>query len=98
MHKIDHGETPLLRVVLVKSLKLSLVVSSYFAAFLFVDDIARAYGASFRIQFLSTCSISIVFLVTLYALRLFPWQGERRMKKKTKLGELQSELDDYLEE
>lgn len=96
MRKVSDGKTVDLRAVLVRTLKSAGAFCLYFAVWLTLQEFGERYRISLPINLTVSGALTIVFLVICYLFDLFPIE---RKKKKSKLDELQSQLNDvYLKE
>jgi len=96
LRKVKDGETVDLRVILIRMLKFITVFSLYTAAWLTLQQFGERYGISLSINSIVSCVLTIVFLGICYLFDILPIE---RKKKKSKLDELQSQLNDvYLKE
>ncbi|MHC5061515.1 MAG: hypothetical protein ACYTFK_10590 [Planctomycetota bacterium] len=94
--KLVHAETPDLRAILIRTIKLSITVGLFFAAFLILNDVGDKKRISLPIQMAVNFLLPICFLVICYIFDISPVE---RKKKKNRISELRSELNDfYLEE
>jgi hypothetical protein len=96
MSKLEHAETPALRPILVRTVKFSIAVSLFFAAFLILSDFFDKQEISLPIQILVSSLLTIFFAGVCYKFDLFLVE---RKKKKNRVDELHEELEGlYLEE
>jgi hypothetical protein len=96
LQKVKDCETIDLRPVLVRTLKSAGAFCLYFAVWLTFQVFSMRYRISLSINLIVSGVLTIVFLTTIYLLDLFPIE---RKKKKSKLNELQSQLNNvYLKE
>jgi len=96
LRKVKDGETVDLRVILIRMLKFITAFSLYTAAWLTLQHFGERYRISLSTDSIISGVLLIVFLVICYLFDLMPIE---RKKKKSKLGELQSQLNDvYLKE
>jgi hypothetical protein len=94
--KVKDGETVDLRAVLIRTLKSAGAFCLYFAVWLTLQEFSKRYRISLSINLIVSGVLTIVFLVICYLFDLMPIE---RKKKKSKLDELQSQLNDvYLKE
>lgn len=96
LRKVKDGETVDLHVILTRMLKFITAFSLYTAAWLTLQQFGERYGISLSTNLMISSVLTIVFLVAIYLFNLMPIE---RKKKKSKLGELKSQLNDfYIEE
>ena len=94
--KLVHTETPDLRAILIRTVKFSIAVILFFAAFLILRDFGYKQGISRPVRLLFISLLAICFLVICY---IFDCSLIERKKKGNRISELRNELNDfYLEE
>ncbi len=90
--KVLNTFKPDLKAILIRSVKFSITVSLFFAAFLILNDFSDKQGISLSIQILANSLLSICFLVICY---IFDLSLIERKKKKNRISELRNELNDF---
>ena len=99
LQKVKEGKTVDLRVILTRMFKFITAFSFYTAAWLTLQQFGERYRISLSINLIVSGVLTIVFLVTIYLFNLMPIERKKKTKKKSKLGELKSQLNDfYIEE
>ncbi len=92
VRKVIDGETIDLRVIFFRILKFTVAFGLYLATcFIFEEVIAKHYSIGLKVSLAVTGILTIVFLAVVYFFDLLPIE---RKRKKSKLGELQSQLND----
>jgi hypothetical protein len=96
LRKVKDGETVDLRVILIRMLKFITAFSLYTAAWLTLEQFSERDRISLPVNLMVSGVLTIAFLAIIYLFDLMPIE---RKKKKSKLDELQSQLNDvYLKE
>lgn len=96
LRKVKDGETVDLRAIFIRILKFIAVFSLYSAVWLTLQEFGERNRISLPMNLMVSGVLTIVFLVICYLFDLMPIE---RKKKKSKLNELQSQLNDvYLKE
>lgn len=99
LRKVGDGETIDLHAIFIRILKFVAVFSFYTAAWLTLQQFDERYRISLSTNLIASGVLTIVFLVICYLFDLFPIERKKKTKKKSKLDELQSQLNDvYLKE
>ena len=99
LRKVKDGETVNLRVILIRMVKFITVFSLYTAAWLSLQHLSNRYRISLSINLIVSSVLTIVFLAIIYLFDLMPIERKKKTKKKSKLDELQSQLNNvYLKE
>ena len=96
LQKVKDGETVDLRAILIRMCKFIVVFSLYSVAYVTLQELGERYRISLPINLIVSGVLTIVFLAIIYLFDLMPIE---RKKKKSKLDELKSQLNDvYLKE
>lgn len=95
LRKVKEGRIADLREVLVRTLKSAGAFCLYFAVWLAFQELTERYQISLPMNLVLSSVLTIVFLVAIYLLNLMPVERNRKTKRRSELGELQRELDDF---
>ena len=99
LRRVRECKTVDLRGVLIRTLKSGIAFSLYTVAWLTLQQFDESYQISLPTNLTISSVLLIVFLAIVYYFDLMPIERKKKTKKKSKLDELKSQLNDfYIEE
>ena len=98
MRKVENDEAIVLRAIFIRILKFTAVFGLYWAAWVTLEIIVERYQISLPISLTVSGVLAAVFFAIVYLFDLMPVERKKKTNKKSKLGELQSELNDFCQE
>lgn len=94
LRRVKDGKNVDLRVILIRMLKFITAFSVYIVSWLTLQKFGECYRFSISVDWIISGALTIVFLAIVYYFDLMPTERTKKKKtKKTKLDELQSQLN-----